>query len=70
MNPSLNILTVVTYGMASSPYNAVRALLQCARDNCMEFPLAAGVVENDAAMSMGSKSGGRSFYWSDAQWSG
>lgn len=38
-------LTVVTYGMASSPYLACRTLIQCAIDNETEWPVAAQVVQ-------------------------
>lgn len=37
-------LTVVTYGMASSAYNAVRALIQCAADHVNEHPEGAKIV--------------------------
>lgn len=40
-------LTVVTYGMTSSPYLAVKTLGQCAADNATEFPRAAEVVSRD-----------------------
>lgn len=40
-------LTVVTYGMASSPYNAVKTLNQCAIDNKDKWPQAAEVVQSD-----------------------
>lgn len=40
-------LTVVTYGMASSVYNSVRAMIQCARDQSENYPEAAKVIEND-----------------------
>lgn len=40
-------LTVVTYGMASSPYNAIKTLIKCAQDNAAEFPRAAQVVQSD-----------------------
>lgn len=40
-------LTVVTYGLASSPYNAVRTLTQCAIDNAEKLPHAAAVVQED-----------------------
>lgn len=38
-------LIVVTYGLKSSMYNAVRALLQCALDHAEEFPRASVVVK-------------------------
>lgn len=40
-------LAVVTYGLASSPYNAVKTLIQCAIDHGEGFPRAAQVVLND-----------------------
>lgn len=40
-------LTVVTYGLASSPFNAVRTLNQCALDHEAEFPQAAQTVRDD-----------------------
>lgn len=40
-------LTVVTYGLRSSPYLAVKTLRQCALDNAKEYPTAAAVVLND-----------------------
>lgn len=40
-------LTVVTYRMTSSPYNAVRTLNQCAMDNGQQYERAANVVLND-----------------------
>lgn len=43
-------LTVVTYGLSSSPYNAVRAVIQCARDMSNSFPAAATVIEKDFYM--------------------
>lgn len=44
------VLTVVTYGMKSSGYNAVRALLQCALDNEAQFPLAAKIIRENFYM--------------------
>lgn len=38
-------LTTVTYGVASSVYNSVRAMIQCARDNAEQFPLASKTIE-------------------------
>lgn len=38
-------LKTVTYGMASSGYMSVRAMIQCARDNAGRFPLAAEAIE-------------------------
>lgn len=43
-------LTVVTYGLAASPYLAVKALKQCASDAEKEMPRAAQVVQNDFYM--------------------
>ncbi|XP_055840379.1 uncharacterized protein LOC129907962 [Episyrphus balteatus] len=43
-------LTVVTYGMTSSAYNAVRALMQCAREAEPEFPNAAKAIMEDFYM--------------------
>lgn len=40
-------LKTVTYGMASAPFNAIRALQQCAHDYNNEFPLAASHVLNN-----------------------
>lgn len=42
--------TVVTYGLASSPYTSVRALIQCALDHAKEMPRAAQVVQSDFYM--------------------
>lgn len=39
------VLTVVTFGMASSTFNAVRALIQCARDCQDRFPEASKTIE-------------------------
>lgn len=39
------VLTVVTFGMASSTFNAVRTLIQNARDYKQQFPYAAEVIE-------------------------
>lgn len=39
-------LKVVTYGMASSSYNSIRALMQCAADHAAEHPIGAEMVEN------------------------
>lgn len=41
------VLTVVTYGMTSSPYLAVKTLQQCAADNAQEFPRAAQATKED-----------------------
>ena len=53
-NPSDEIkdyrMKVVTFGVASSPYHAQRALKQVALDDRDKFPLAAPVVENDFYM--------------------
>lgn len=43
-------LTVITYGMTSSAHNAVRAVLQCARDAESVFPNAAKSIEKDLYM--------------------
>lgn len=43
-------ITVVTYGLASSPYNAVKTLHQCAADNATGFPRAAEVAKSDFYM--------------------
>lgn len=43
-------LTVVTYGLASSAHNAVRALVQCGRDKESEFPTAARAILKDFYM--------------------
>ncbi|XP_055922684.1 uncharacterized protein LOC129953494 [Eupeodes corollae] len=43
-------LTVVTYGMTSSAHNAVRALIQCAKDAEHEFPDAARAIIEDFYM--------------------
>lgn len=43
-------LCVVTYGMTSSAHNAVRSVIQCARDAKGRFPEAAAVIENDLYM--------------------
>lgn len=40
-------LTTVIFGMASSVYNACRAMIQCARDNAERFPEAAKAIEDD-----------------------
>lgn len=39
-------LTVVTYGMTSSGYNAIKAMNQCALDHEREFPLGADSIRN------------------------
>lgn len=39
-------LTVVTYGLTSSAYNAVRALIQCAIDHNDEHPVGARIVHH------------------------
>lgn len=39
-------LKVVTYGLASSGHCAVRAMIQCARDQRTTYPHAAGIVES------------------------
>lgn len=46
-------LTCVTQGMASAAYNAVRAMIQCARDNANVYPLAAEAIENNFYMDDG-----------------
>lgn len=50
-NPSQPLLeyvyTVVTWGMASASFNAVRALRQCAIDGREQYPVAAEIVLND-----------------------
>lgn len=43
-------LTVITYGLASSPFNAVMALWQCAEDFFDQFPIAAQSVKEDFYM--------------------
>lgn len=43
-------LTVVTYGMASSGYNAVKAMHQCAIDHDQLFPRAAHIIKNSFYM--------------------
>ncbi|XP_049308602.1 uncharacterized protein LOC125777545 [Bactrocera dorsalis] len=43
-------LKVVTYGMTSSAFNDVRAVIQCARDAAKDFPDASKVIENDLYM--------------------
>lgn len=43
-------LTVVTFGMASAPYCAVRAMIQCARDHATVSPEAARAIEEDFYM--------------------
>ncbi|XP_067634925.1 uncharacterized protein [Eurosta solidaginis] len=43
-------LTRVTFGMASAPFCAVRAMQQCARDNAVKWPQAAEVVLNNFYM--------------------
>lgn len=40
------VVTVVMFGLKSSPYNAVRTLKQCARDQAEKFPKAANVIES------------------------
>lgn len=40
-------LTVVTYGMAASVFNSVRALQQCGIDNSINYPYAARAIAND-----------------------
>lgn len=46
-------LTVVTFGMASAPHCAVRAMLQCARDHPSVSPDAARAIERDFYMDDG-----------------
>lgn len=46
-------LTRVTFGMASAPHCAVRAMQQCALDQQMKYPKAAAVVLNDFYMDDG-----------------
>lgn len=43
-------LLVVTYGLASAGYNAVKAMNQCAADHVVEFPLAAQLVRKSFYM--------------------
>lgn len=43
-------LTVVTYGLASSPHNAVRALVQCGKDVEQEYPTVAKAIMKDFYM--------------------
>ena len=43
-------LTRVTFGLASAPFCAVRAMQQCAKDHMKEFPRAAQVVLRDFYM--------------------
>lgn len=46
-------LTTVTFGMASAPHCAIRAMIQCARDHAKIWPVGAAVVENDFYMDDG-----------------
>lgn len=46
-------LTRVTFGMASAPHCAVRAMQQCAIDQQIKYPKAAAVVLNDFFMDDG-----------------
>lgn len=39
-------ITVVMFGLASSPYNAVRTLIQCANEYEKQFPKASSVIKN------------------------
>ncbi|XP_065091044.1 uncharacterized protein LOC135712003 [Ochlerotatus camptorhynchus] len=41
-------LQTVTYGVASSPYDATKALIQLVADEGTQFPLAAQVIEKDS----------------------
>lgn len=41
-------LTTVTYGCSSAPYLATRTLMQLAKDEAAEFPLAAQVIEDNS----------------------
>lgn len=43
-------LTVVTFGMASAPHCAVRAMIQGARDSQSQYPMGAVVIEHDFYM--------------------
>lgn len=43
-------LTRVTFGMSSAPHCAVRAMIQCARDQKNEYPQAARAIESDFYM--------------------
>lgn len=45
--------TTVIFGMASSAYNACRAMIQCARDNAAQFPEAARAIEDSFYMDDG-----------------
>lgn len=40
-------LTTVTYGTASAPYQATRSLVQLAKDEAEEFPVAARIIKKD-----------------------
>lgn len=46
-------LTCVTQGMASAPFNAVRAMIQCARENKVTYPLALPAIEDNFYMDDG-----------------
>lgn len=43
-------LLTVTYGMRSASYNAVKAMIQCGKDQAGEFPLAAHAIQNNFYM--------------------
>lgn len=43
-------LTTVIFGMTSTPYCAVRAMVQCARDQQAEFPRAVRAIQKDFYM--------------------
>lgn len=43
-------LTRVTFGMASAPHSAVRAMIQCAEDLAHKYPAAAEVIKRDFYM--------------------
>ncbi|XP_031637052.1 uncharacterized protein LOC116349652 [Contarinia nasturtii] len=38
------VMTVVIFGEASSPYNAVRSMIQCAKDHADKFPMASETI--------------------------
>lgn len=51
-------LTTVTYGMASGPFNSIRAMQQCAYDNC-------GIIQNVSRAAAARESILRDFYFDD-----
>lgn len=61
-------LTVITYGLTSAGYNAVKAMLKCAADNANDFPMAAKLVPrcfymDDLLLSVNTLEEAKEAYW-------